>query len=158
MPPIPSRTLVPSSTFVLKLTMTLASILASALIAQAAWAQAGVLGDEPDHFGHPTEIIGISPARLLPSVLIVPPGSAFGWLNYSAYEAAIEFDLDISSKLTCRSPGAFRSTSGNPASPRVGSGAFVTLCNLAPGVYDYRVVLGGDRDPLLGKIVIEQPG
>lgn len=110
---------------------------------------------EPDHAGHPTKIVGIVMTRLLPTVLVVPVGSAFGWLNYSSVEATIEFQEDIMPKLTCKSPGLFRSKASNPASPRVASGGFVTLCNLAPGEYDYRVQLGGHREPLVGKIVVE---
>jgi hypothetical protein len=37
----------------------------------------------------------------------------------------------------------------------VASGAFVTLCSLAPGEYDYRVELEGRQQPLLGKLVVE---
>ena len=132
--------------------------LALALGSQAAWAGDPAAGDEPDHAAHPTKIVGIAPTRLLPSVLVVPPDSAFGWLNYSAEDATILFDEDITSKLTCRSPGPFRAGSGQLASPRVASGAFVTLCSLAPGEYNYRVELEGRRQPLLGKLVIESQG
>jgi hypothetical protein len=38
------------------------------------------------------------------------------------------------------------------------SGAFVTLCQLAPGEYDYRVELEGRKQPLLGKLVVEGRG
>ena len=132
--------------------------LALALASQAAWADDGAREDEPDHAGYPTQIVGIVPTRLLPTVLVVPAGSAFGWLNYSSVGVAIEFDVDITPKLTCRSLGTFRSSTGNPASLRVVSGAFVTPCNLAPGEYDYHVELNGHRKPLLGKLVIEAPG
>ena len=129
--------------------------LAMALASQAAWAEDGADADEPDHAGQPTQIVGIVPTRLLPSVLVVPYDSAFGWLNYSSGEATIKFEDDIAPKLTCRSPGLFRSSTGDPASPRVASGAFVTLCSLAPGEYDYRVELEGRQLPLLGKLVVE---
>ncbi len=129
--------------------------LALALASQAAWADDDALEGEPDHAGHPTKIVGIVPTRLLPTVLVVPHDSAFGWLNYTSREATIKFEEDISPKLTCRSPGLFRASTGELASPRVASGAFVTLCNLAPGEYDYRVDLGGRQQPLLGKLVVE---
>ncbi len=116
------------------------------------WAEHGY---EPDHAGHPTKIVGIAPTRLLPTVLVVPHDSAFGWLNYSSGDATIKFDEDITPKLTCRSPGLFRASAGDLASPRVASGAFVTLCSLAPGEYDYRVELEGRQQPLIGKLVIE---
>lgn len=133
-------------------------ILALALLAQTASAADGVLEDEPDHAGHPTEIVGITPTRLLPTVRIVPHDSAFGWLNYSSADATIRFDEDITPKLTCRSPGLFRASAGELASPRVASGAFVTLCSLAPGEYDYQVEIEGRQRPLLGKLVIEAEG
>ncbi len=132
--------------------------LALALALQAAWAEDGAVEDEPDHAGHPTEIVGIAPTRLLPTVLVVPHDSAFGWLNYSSRNATIRFDQDITPKLTCLSPGPFRASGGDLASPRVVSGAFVTLCSLAPGEYDYRVEIEGRQQPLLGKLVVEAQG
>ena len=132
---------------------TLALMLGAAT--QAVGADGGADVGEPDHAGHPTQIVGIVTTRLLPTVLVVPAGSAFGWLNYSSVEATIEFQEDIIPKLTCKSPGPFRSKASHLASPRVASGAFVTLCNLAPGEYDYRVRLEGHREPLVGKIVVE---
>ena len=132
--------------------------LALTLVSQAAWAQDGAPEGEPDHAGHPTKIVGIAPTRLLPTVLVVPHGSALGWLNYSSAEATIKFEEDITPKLTCRSPGLFRASDGNLAAARVASGAFVTLCSLAPGEYDYRVELEGRQRPLLGKLVVEARG
>ncbi len=132
--------------------------LALALASQMARAEDGAPEGEPDHAGHPTEIVGIVPTRLLPTVLVVPHDSAFGWLNYTSREATIKFEEDISPKLRCRSPGFFRASTGELASPRVASGAFVTLCNLAPGEYDYRVELEGRQRPLLGKLVVEARG
>ena len=129
--------------------------LALALAAQAAWAKDDAPEGEPDHAGHRTELVGIVPTRLLPTVLVVPHDSAFGWLNFSSREARIKFEDDITPRLTCRSPGLFRASAGELASPRVASGAFVTLCSLAPGEYDYRVELEGRQQPLLGKLVIE---
>lgn len=126
-----------------------------ALASQNAWAQEGAHEDEPDHAAHPTEVVGIAPTRLLPSFLVVPHDSAFGWLNYTSRDATITFDVDITRKLTCRSPGQFRASTGDIASPRVASGAFVTLCSLAPGEYDYRVEFEGREKPLLGKLVVE---
>ena len=134
----------------------LALTLTMGFAAQAIWAQDDGPEGEPDHVGHPLQIVGIVPTRLLPTVLVVHPGSAFGWLNYSSVEASIEFEEDITGKLTCRSAGPFRAS--NPVTPRVASGAFVTLCNLAPGAYDYNVELEGSRRPLLGKLVIEAQG
>ncbi len=112
------------------------AILTLALLAsQAGWAEDNAPEGEPDHAGHPTEIVGIAPTRLLPSVLVVSEDSAFGWLNYFSGDATIKFDEDIAPKLRCRSPGLFRAPTGDLASPRVASGAFVTLCSLAPGSF-----------------------
>jgi hypothetical protein len=65
--------------------------LALAFASQAAWAEGSASEGEPDHAGHPTEIVGIVPTRLLPSVLVVSDGSAFGWLNYFSGDATIKF-------------------------------------------------------------------
>ena len=131
--------------------VTLTLVLAS----QAAWAEDGAAESEPDHAAYPMEIVGILPTRLLPSVLVVPHHSAFGWLNYSSKAATIQFDENIMPKLNCRSPGLFRASAKDLASPRVASGAFVTLCSLAPGEYYYRVELEGGEQPVLGKLVVE---
>jgi len=132
--------------------------LAAALAAPAAWAQGTASETEPDHLVRSTEIVGIGRTQLVPTVLVVPHASAFGWLNYASGVATITFDEDISAKLTCRSPGAFRARGPDLASPRVASGSFVTLCSLAPGEYDYRVELDGSEEPLLGKLVVEAEG
>ncbi len=132
--------------------------LALTLASQAAWPADDALEGEPDHAGSPTEIVGIAPTRLLPTVLVVPRDSAFGWLNYSSGDATIKFEEDITPKLRCRSPGPFRASAGDLASPRVASGAFVTLCSLAPGEYDYRVEFEGRPQPLLGKLVVKAEG
>jgi hypothetical protein len=132
--------------------------LALALVSEAAPAADGALEDEPDHAGHPTKIVGIVMTRLLPAVLVVPHDSAFGWLNYSSADATIRFDEDITPKLACRSPGLFQASAEDLASPRVASGAFVTLCSLAPGMYNYSVEVEGREQPLLGKLVIEAEG
>ncbi len=129
--------------------------LALAFASQTTGAEGNAPENEPDHAGHPTEIVGIAPTRLLPTVLVVPRDSAFGWLNYSSDQATIKFEEDITPKLTCLSPGLFRASTGGFAAPRVASGAFVTLCSLAPGEYDYRVELEGRQQPLLGKLVVE---
>ena len=127
----------------------------AALASQAAWAEDGAIEGEPDHAGHPTEIVGIGPTRLLPMVLVVPHDSAFGWLNYTSRNATIKFGEDITPKLLYGSPVLFRVSAEELASPRVASGAFVTLCSLAPGEYDYRVELEGRQQLLLGKLVVE---
>ena len=132
--------------------------LALTLLSQAGWAEDATREGEPDHAGHPTEIVGIAPTRLLPTVLAVPHDSAFGWLNYTPHDATIKFDEDITEKLLCRSPGLFRASAEDLPSPRVAGGAFVTLCSLAPGEYDYRVELQGRQQPLLGKLVVEAQG
>ena len=131
------------------------SPIALALAWQAAWAEDSALEGEPDHAGHPTKVVGITPTRLLPSILVVPYDAAFGWLNYSSGDATIKFDEDITPKLTCRSPGLFRASAEDLASPRVAGGTFVTLCSLAPGEYYYRVEFEGHPQPLLGKLVVK---
>ncbi len=73
----------------------------------------------------------------------------------SSRPQASRFDEDITPKLTCRSPGLFRASAGDLASPRVASGAFVTLCSLAPGEYDHHLELEERQQPLLGKLVVE---
>lgn len=133
----------------------LIATLALAFASRTASAEDSAPENEIDHAGHPTEIVGIAPTRLLPTVLVVPHDSAFGWLNYSSDQATIKFEEDITPKLTCLSPGRFRADTGGIAAPRVASGAFVTLCSLAPGEYDYRVELEGRQQPLLGKLVVK---
>lgn len=120
-------------------------------------AEAAAPEHEPDHLGHPTEVIAISATRLVPAVLVVSHDSAFGWLNYSAQKATIKFEDDILRNLSCRSPGVFGPAANELTSPSVASGAFVTLCSLAPGEYDYHVEFEGRATPLLGTLVVESP-
>ena len=96
--------------------------------------------------------------KTAPKTIIGHFHPAVGWLNYSAGDATLKFDEDITPRLRCRSPGFYRATARELASLRVGSRAFVTLCSLAPGEYEYRVELEGRQQPLLGKLVVEAEG
>ncbi len=112
-----------------------------------------------DHAHLGTDIVSITSDRLVPTVRVVASGAAFGWLNYSNSDARIIFEEpSIVAKLRCRSPGQFRVEPSEVAAPRVPRGSFATLCNLAPGEYDYRVQLFGKSRSLLGKIVVRDLG
>lgn len=111
-------------------------------------------GEVPDHAGHTTQVVGISPSALLPTVKQITEQDAFGWLNYSSRDAAISFERDIVSHMTCRGPSPFQLRGDRLMAPQVPAGGYATLCSLAPGEYDYRVELAGSAKPLLGKIVV----
>ena len=108
----------------------------------------------PDHAGHETRIVGISAGALLPTVKQIESGDAFGWLNYSTQIASISFDRSVAAQMTCRGPSPFELQSDRLRAASVASGGYATLCNLAPGEYDYEVELVGKGKVLLGKIVV----
>lgn len=108
----------------------------------------------PDHAGHETRIVGISAGALLPTIKQIDQSDAFGWLNYSTQVASISFDRSVAAQMTCRGPSPFELQSDRLRAPSVASGGYATLCNLAPGEYDYEVELVGKGKVLLGKIVV----
>ncbi|MEM7409910.1 MAG: hypothetical protein AAF430_06730 [Myxococcota bacterium] len=110
----------------------------------------------PDHAALKTEIVVISPARLVPSVMVVADTEAFGWLNYAARDAAISFPVEITRRMACKGPSPFRVDGPRLVAEPVTTGNFATLCKLQPGVYEYRVEIAGRSDPLLGKLVVPE--
>lgn len=127
------------------------------LLAPAATARA-----EADHADHEHQLIRISEHRVRPDVQKIHAGDAIGWLNYSSRIARVSFDREVGKKLTCTSPGSFRIDGERLVSGDIQATQFATLCNLAPGEYDYQVTLrsgigagqGGEKT-IDGKIVVE---
>ena len=108
----------------------------------------------PDHAGLVTEVVGISPGRLIPTVKRVASTEAFGWINYAARDASIAFDARVAERMTCRGPSPFRIEAEQLLASPVSGGGFATLCKLEPGEYGYEVRLAGSPQPLLGKLVV----
>ena len=128
------------------------------LIATGASATEGAEGKEPDHVGLKTEIVAIAPDRLSPTVKLVGSTDALGWINYTSRVASIEFDASVAETMMCTGPSPFRVEDDQLRAPNVSSGGFATVCKLAPGEYDYQVVLRGAEKPLLGKLVVGANG
>ena len=108
----------------------------------------------PDHADLKTEIVGIAPNRLIPTVKLVESTEAFGWINYASRDASIAFDAAVAERMTCTGPSPFRIDAGRLVASPVMGGGFATLCKLSPGEYDYEVQLAGAPQPLLGKLVV----
>lgn len=137
-----------------ELTLIAITAILSLLTALTAFAvRADTLADTPDHAAYAPEIVGITAERLLPTVAVVSPDAAFGWLNYSSRDVSITFDEDVAAKMMCTSKTPFQVADGELSAPKLTGGAFATLCALAPGEYDYRVELADSPKVLLGKIV-----
>ena len=129
-------------------------VLLAAASASATEGAAGGEGAAPDHVGIRTEIVAIAPDRLAPTVKLVGSTEALGWINYTSRVASIEFDASVAETMMCTGPSPFRIDGDQLRAPQVSSGGFATVCKLAPGEYDYRVVLRGAPKPLLGKLVV----
>lgn len=108
----------------------------------------------PDHADRKTEVVGISPGRLIPTVKVVQSTEAFGWINYASRDATIAFDGAVAERMMCTGPSPFRIEAGRLLASPVSGGGFATLCKLSPGEYDYEVRLAGSPQPLLGKLVV----
>ena len=116
---------------------------------------------EVDHVGHRHTPIRIAKSSLRPDPAKLPAADALVFLNYSGRIAQISFDESVAKSITCRTRSAFELSNGRLTAAYVRQGSFVSLCNLAPGNYDYRVELkssAGDLDNYAiyeGKIVVE---
>jgi hypothetical protein len=113
----------------------LAALLVAGLAPTGAWAE------EPDHAEREHRLIRILETRVHPREAKAARDDAIGWLNYSSQRARVSFDASVAEHLTCRAPGGFRLEGERLATPAIQSTQFVSLCNLAPGRYAYRVEL-----------------
>jgi hypothetical protein len=115
-----------------------------------------------DHADHEHQFVKIFEGRVRPGTLVMRSDDAIGWLNYTAKIATISFDKEVAKHLTCTTRGSFHLDGERLVSGDIQSTQFATLCNLAPGEYDYRVTLrsglgtiqGGEKY-LEGKILVE---
>ena len=124
------------------------------VIAVASFAAVAAAEPNPDHAELRTQIVVISPTRLVPSVIVVEDTEAFGWLNYASRDAAISFPAETAQRMACRGPSRFRVDGPRLVADPVSTGSFATLCRLEAGEYDYRVRFYGAKEPLLGKLVV----
>ena len=117
----------------------------------------------PDHIHLGHRLVPIMPGSLYPKVQRIHASDAFGWLNYTTRVARVSFDKEVAARLTCKSPSGFHLTGERFESRDIPSGGFTSLCNLAPGEYDYRVELrsglweraDGVPEVLEGRLVVE---
>ncbi|MBW2313234.1 MAG: hypothetical protein JRH10_03510 [Deltaproteobacteria bacterium] len=137
--------------------------LALALAAVASlFAAAPLVAEDSDHADHHHQLIRIFEGRVRPAVQTLGAADALGWLNYTSRIARVSFAREVAKKLTCTSPGSFRIDGERLISGDIQATQFATLCNLAPGEYDYQVTLrsgigvgqGGEKT-IDGKIVVQ---
>lgn len=144
--------------------MTRNTRLALAVVAAVAFfVAAPAVAEDSDHADHHHQLIRIFEGRVRPQVQNIGSEDALGWLNYTSKIARISFAKDVGKKLTCTSPGSFRIDGERLVSGDIQATQFATLCNLAPGEYDYRVTLRsgigtnqGGAKTIDGKIVVTQ--
>ena len=108
-------------------------------------------------------MIRIFEGRVRPEVQTIGSDDALGWLNYTSRIARVSFDKEVGKHLTCTSPGSFRIDGERLVSGQIQATQFATLCNLAPGEYEYQVTLssgagttGAPERTLGGRIVVTQ--
>ncbi len=119
---------------------------------------------EPDHAEHDHRMARILETRVSPKVIEIHSADAIGWLNYSSQRARISFDAEVAKNLTCRSKGTFHLTGSRLSTNDIQATQFASLCNLAPGEYEYRVELraglGGSGASIgksfTGKIIVSE--
>ena len=138
--------------------------LAAGIALALAWIAAGTAqaaeGEAiPDHAGHETRLIGVTAGRLIPESITLGHRDAFGWLNYSSRAVSIAFRQEVVPHLLCTAPTRFAVKDGRLIAHELEPGAFATLCQLAPGRYDYRVEVasrtpGGESTTLEGQLVV----
>ncbi len=97
--------------------------------------------EDPDHIDHRHTPIRIASSSLRPDPAKLSAADALVFLNYSGRIAQISFDESVAKSITCRTRSAFELSNGRLTAAYVRQGSFVSLCNLAPGNYDYRVEL-----------------
>jgi len=123
---------------------------------------APLFAEDSDHADHHHQLIRIFEGRVRPAVQTIGATDALGWLNYTSRIARVSFAKDVAKNLTCTSPGSFRIDGERLISGDIQATQFATLCNLAPGEYDYQVTLrsgigvgqGGEKT-IDGKIVVQ---
>ena len=135
----------------------------SLVLASLVLAAVPAAAEEADHADHEHQLIRIFENRVRPDPQQIHSADAIGWLNYTSKIARISFDQEVAKKLTCTSPGSFRLDGARLVSGDIQATQFATLCNLAPGEYDYVVTLrsgigttsGGERE-IAGRIVVSE--
>ncbi len=112
-------------------------------------------GAESDHAEHDHRMARILETRVHPKTIEIHSTDAIGWLNYSSKRARISFDAEVAKSMTCRSKGTFHLDGPRLTSTDIQVTQFASLCNLAPGEYEYRVELragiGGSGGAIPGK-------
>ncbi len=97
-----------------------------------------------DHQELPHRTIRIS-STLHPENLTIQGDEALIWVNYGRLIARVSFDEAVAQNLKCAQRASFASDGSRLVSPKIQAQQFVSLCQLAPGTYGYRVVLYSGR-------------
>ncbi len=121
-------------------------------------------GAEPDHAEHDHRMARILETRVHPKTIEIHSTDAIGWLNYSSKRARISFDSDVAKSMTCKSISTFHLDGYRLTSNDIQATQFASLCNLAPGEYEYHVELrsgiGGSGASIgksfTGKIIVSE--
>lgn len=120
---------------------------------------------QSDHGDHDHGVARILETRVKPEVIEIHSDDAISWLNYSSQRARVSFDAEVAKSLTCTSKGSFHLDGARLTSKDIQATQFASLCNLAPGEYEYRVDLSpgvggsGGASPsksFTGRIVVTQ--
>ena len=96
---------------------------------------------DSDHVDHQHTSIRITSGRLHPEPATLSSDSALVFLNYSGRIAQISFDESVAKNISCKTRTSFELINGRLTAANVRQGSFTSLCQLAPGSYEYRVEL-----------------
>jgi hypothetical protein len=113
------------------------------LAALALLALAGPLraAEAPDHADTDHVYIRISDGRVNPKTARLKTSEALAFVNYSSRAARVSFPLEVAKGLRCKSRGSFGITGERLVSGKIEGSGLASLCQLAPGTYEYKVEL-----------------
>jgi hypothetical protein len=141
-----------------------ATLVAALAVAASLEPRPAAAAERSDHADHRHQLVRIFEGRVRPDVQRIQSDDALGWLNYTSRIARVSFDAEVAKKLTCTSPGSFHVDGDRLVSGDIQATQFVTLCNLAPGEYEYQVTLRSGigttqsaEKVIVGRIVVAPP-
>jgi len=96
---------------------------------------------ESAHLSANLNIIRIGRSDVFPGTAKVKANETVAWTNYSGTSVEIRFDKEAVKKLQCKKQSPFQMTENDTvlSSGEVRSSEVVTLCQFAPGEYEYTV-------------------
>ena len=112
----------------------------AAVVAALVFLAPSAIRADADHEKLTHRAIRIS-TRLHPENVAIHTQDALIWVNYGRHLARVSFDEAVAKDLKCAQRATFTLDGSRLVSPEIQARQFVSLCQLAPGTYGYRVAL-----------------